>query len=649
MAYIKFEKKKLINLEYALKREQLRTNKAGAYCATTILNCNTRKYHGLLIVPQPQFGNVPHVLLSSLHESVIQKKAIFNLGIHKYNDHIYSPKGHKYVRDFALDPASTTTWRVGGVVLKREMLFSSHEDLLMMKYTLLEAHSETRLRFTPFLAFRNLHSLSKVNNDVNKDFLPVANGCAFSMYHGYTPLFIQFSKSPQCQHQPDWYYNIEYTHEKNRGYEYLEDLYTPGSFEIAIQKGESIIVAAGTQEIDPETLNHKFETEIKKRLPINDFASCLRNAAQQFLVFRDGDANIIAGYPWHSILGRDTFMAMPGLLLARNKKSVFIQVMDTMIKRMKGAFFPNAVYNNHLDYHSVDTQLWFFWALQKYVEHSGENMKMWNRYKNIIQTILNAYREGTAFQIKMQEDGLLFAGEPGSALTWMNARTDGVALSPRVGCPVEVNALWYNAILFSIELAEQADDTDFVQHWQSVASRLKNSFIRNFWDKTKGYLADFTFEDFRDWSVRPNMVLAASLPYSPLDDEQKKQVLDIVEKALLTPRGLRTLSPRNYKYKGFYKGNAIQREAAVHHGTVHPWLLGHFAEAWLQLYGQSGLEVVKNLYEGFGVEMQSYGLGTIAELFDGNPPHRPGGAISMATSVAELLRINQMISKFKKP
>lgn len=648
MGYIKFDKEQLINLEYSLRRELLRSNRAGAFSSTTIINCNTRKYHGLLIVPQPQFGNAPHVLLSTLDETVIQREAEFNLGIHKYPNNNYNPRGHKYVRDFQMEPSPKITYRVGGVVLEREMLFSSQENMVMLKYRLVEAHSPTKLRFKPFLAFRQLHLLSKSNIDANKKYEPVKNGIRVTMYDGYSPLHIQFSKNPEYTHVPDWYYNIEYTHEKLRGYDYLEDLYVPGFFEVDIKKGESVLLAASTKEINPNGLKQKFTAEEKKRIPRTNFENCLVNAAEQFFVHHDRKVDVIAGYPWFGPIGRDTFMSMPGLLLARGDTKTYRTVLRSMISSMKGPFFYNVVFDDRIEYNSVDTQLWFFWALQKYVEHTGEAVQVWKEFGKTMKLILDAYREGTWFNIKMQDNGLLFAGEPGQALTWMNAVVNGKPVTPRIGLPVEVNALWYNAVKFSLELAGKARDTTFVGKWKEVAEKAGTSFVENFWDEKKAYLADYTNGDFKDWSVRPNQVLAVSLPYSPLNDLQKKQVLDVVEKELLTPRGLRTLSPKNPKYKGVYRGNIQQRDEAYHQGSVAPSMIGHYAGAYLNLYKKAGLSVIKKLYKGFEPEMQQYGIGTISELFDGDPPHFPSGATSMATAVAELLRMNEMITELEK-
>jgi predicted glycogen debranching enzyme len=317
-----------------------------------------------------------------------------------------------------------------------------------------------------------------------------------------------------------------------------------------------------------------------------------------------------------------------------------------MIADIKGPFFPNVILDNRIEYDAVDTSLWFFYALQKLAEYTGDSAKIWKVYKNVIKNILESYREGTWYNIKMDESGLLFAGETGNALTWMNAIIGDKPVTPRIGFPVEVNALWYNAIKFSLELARNAKDSAFTGKWKELPEKIEKSFIENFWDEKKGYLADYTNGNFKDWSVRPNQVFAISLNYSPLSQLQQKRTMDVIERELLTPRGLRTLAPKNIKYKGVYRGNIEERDLAYHNGSVLPWLFGAFAEAYLKIYGKGGLSIVTNLYKSFETEMQEYGIGTISELFDGDPPHYPSGAISQATAVAELLRVKEMIEKF---
>jgi predicted glycogen debranching enzyme len=647
MSYIKFDRSKLVNLEYSLNRELLRANRAGSYASSTIINCNTRKYHGMLVTPQPGIDNENHVLLSSLDETVIQMDTEFNLGIHNYPGGIYNPKGHRYIVDFETEPIPYQTYKVGGVLLTKEMIFSSNEDRMIIKYTLQDAHSPTKLRLKPFLAFRNVHQLGHENIFADKKYEKVPNGIKVRMYQGYTDLYMQLSVKNEYTHVPTWYYNIEYRQELERGYEYQEDLYVPGFFEIEIKKGESVYFQAGTKEINPSSMKRAFSAELLKRIPRNNFENCLINSAQQFIVKRDGKTEIIAGFPWFGRWGRDTFISLPGLTLCTGDVKTCKAVIDTMIGEMNGPFFPNTGSGSSTSFNSADTSLWFFWALQQYALFTKKKDALWQEYGKKMKLILEGYRAGTHFNIQMQEDGLLYAGEPGKALTWMDAIVHGKPVTPRIGLAVEVNALWYNAIMFSLELARKANDKVFVRNWKKIAEMIPEEFVKNFWNESKGYLADYIDGEYKDWSVRPNMIFAASLPYSPVDEEIRKQVLSVVRKELLTPRGIRTLTPKNPAYKSAYFGNQAERDLAYHQGTVWPWLLGHFVEGYLKLHGKSGLSFIKQIYKGFEPIMTEHGIGTISEIYDGDPPYNARGAISQAWSVAELIRINLLIKQYE--
>lgn len=648
MSYIKFDKTRLINLEYSLTKELIRSSRSGAFASTTIVNCNTRKYHGLLIAPQPGLDGENHVLLSTLDETIIQHDAEFNLGIHKFPGHNYSPKGHKYIRDFEADPIPKITYRIGGVVLTKERLFHTSGDRIMIRYTLVDAHSPTRIRFKPFLAFRNVHKLTRENVDYNNKYESIKNGIRIRMYNGYTPLYMQFSKEPEYTHVPDWHYNIEYFREQERGYDYQEDLYMPGFFEMTIRKGESIIFSAGLSEAHPASLSRVFNNEMEKRIPRSNFENCLINSAQQFIVKKDRKTGVVAGYPWFGQWGRDTFIALPGLTLTQKDYKTFKSVIDSLVSDLKGPLFPNIGIENKPVYNSVDAPLWFFWALQQYAYKVNKKAIVWKEYGKKLQMILMGYRDGTDFNIKMDEDGLIFAGQKGYALTWMDAVVNGKAVTPRIGKPVEINALWYNALNFCLEIAKLAGDEKFVKEWKDLPEKIKTSFVSAFWDDEKGYLADIVDGINKDWSVRPNQVFATSLHYSPLDESMKRSVLAVVEQELLTPRGLRTLSPKNPAYKGKYEGDQENRDESYHQGTVWPWLLGHFVEAYLKLHGKEGVGFAKKLYKGFEPEMAETGIGSVSEVFDGDPPHEAGGSISQAWSVSELLRINELIKKYSR-
>ena len=645
MNYLKFDKQQLINLEYSLNKEILRSNRAGAYACTTITGCNTRKYHGLLICPVEQIGG-KDVILSSLDETIIQHGKEFNIGIHKYQGNIYEPGGHKYIRDFEAETIPKTIIRVGGVVLSKEKLLVENTEQILIKYTLLESHSETRLRFKPFLAFRNSHSLSKENMDANTKIEFIANGIKSKLYTNYPYLHMQFSKNTEFIPVPDWFYNIEYTEEQNRGYDYKEDLFVPGYFEMAIKNGESIVFSGSTVEIDTAGLKRKFTIEEKKRIPRSDFKNSLINAAQQFIVRKKGRTEIIAGFPWFDSWGRDTFVSLPGLTLSLDDPKTCKAVLDTQISMLKDGLFPNMGSETDLSYNSVDAPLWFSWAVQKYAEYVNNDISVWKRYGPALKSILNAYRNGTGYNIKMQ-NGLIYAGEEGKALTWMDAIVDGKPVTQRKGYAVEINALWYNAVMFSLELAEKAKDNKFIESWKNIPEIIRGSFLETFYCPEKSYLADYVDGEYKNLSVRPNQVFAVSLKYSPLNDEIKEQVLRIVKKELMTPRGLRTLSPKSPDYKGIYEGNQEQRDKAYHQGTVWPWLLGPFCEGYLKLYKEKGVEFVSKLIEGFKEVMCEHGINSISEIYDGNPPHKSKGAISQAWSVAEILRIMKLIEKYR--
>jgi len=322
-------------------------------------------------------------------------------------------------------------------------------------------------------------------------------------------------------------------------------------------------------------------------------------------------------------------------------------VIDTMVRDMKGPLFPNFGIKNKKAYNSADASLWFIWALQQYSDKYSKQQEVWKSYGSKIRNVLEGYRAGMPDYIHMQENGLIWAGQHGLALTWMDAIVNGKPVTPRIGLPVEINALWYNAIRFAIELADHNGDKKFAKEWKPVADQIPDAFVKTFWYEQKSYLADYVDGDFRDVSVRPNQLIATSLPYSPLDEEKRRSVLDVVQKELLTPRGIRSLDPKNPLYKGVCFGDHKSRDEAYHQGTAWPWLLGHFVEGYLKIYGKPGVPFVKSLYQGFEEVMTEHGIGTISEIYDGDPPHIARGAISQAWSVAELLRIKDMIESME--
>lgn len=641
MSFLKFEKSELINLEYSLSREVVRSNRAGSYASTTIVGCNTRKYHGLLVCPLEEMGGDHHVLLSTLDATVIQHEKEFNLGIHKYEGDQYVPKGHKYIRDFDGTLSSYLVYRVGGVVLSREVLLVSKAEQVLLRYTLLEANSDTYLRLRPFLAFRNQHVLSKSNLYANTRYREIPNGIGSRLYEGYPELLMQCSREAEFVSVPDWYYNIEYMEEQKRGYEYKEDLYVPGYFELPIKKGESVVFSASTKEINPGGLKRKFTSELNDRIPLDSFSNCLQNAAQQFIVRKKKETEIISGFPWFGSSGRETFMALPGLTMTTGDLPTSLKVIDTMVKRLEGGLFREFEAWKKSSHPAADTPLWFLWALQQYGTYDPD-YDIWKKYGKAIKSILETFRNGSSGFVHMMENGLIYAAREGKALTWMDATVNDWPLTPRDGCVVEINALWYNAVCQALEWAKDRDQK-FVDAWSSLPEIIAQSFNESFWDPEKEYLADYFNDHVKDMSVRPNQLIAVSIPYSPLSQEMKKAILDVMEGELLTPRGLRTLSPKNEDYKGIYEGDQEKRDRARHQGTVRTWLLEHFIRGYLDVYKRSGYQQARRLFEAYEEALSSGGIGSVSELYDGNPPNLPKGGTSQATAVAALLRVGEMI------
>lgn len=644
MSYIKFEKTQVVNLEYSLTREIIRTNRAGSYSSSTIVDCNTRKYHGLLVCPVEKFGDERFVLLSSLDITVLNSEKKFNVGIRKYKGDYFSPKGHKYIEDFNAESIPSRLYRVGGVMLKQERLLVHHEEQFLLRFTVEEATEQMKLQIRPFLAFRNIHHLTHANLAANTKVDFIENGIRSKMYEGFPYLNMQFSKNVEFVHVPDWYLGVEYIEEQKRGYDYSEDLFTPGFFEFEAKKGDIIVFSASTKEEKTSQLKQKFTKTVAGKIPRDSYMNCLRNASQQFIERRGGKTLIIAGYPWFGAWGRDTFISVPGLSLARHNLKLFREVMNTQVAKMKDGLFPNMGDDDNPAFNSVDAPLWFIWAIQQYMEQGGTDG--WELYGEAAISVINAFRNGTAFDIHTRDNGLVYAMAEGKALTWMDAVVNGVPVTQRGGFAVEINALWYNAVCFALEMARASKNKVFVKEYESLPELIKKSFLELFWDENLGYLADYVNdEEGPNYYVRPNMIIAVSLPYSMLEKDLMKKVLDVADKELVTNRGLRTLSPRNKLYKGIYEGTQEERDNAYHQGTVWPWLYGPFCEGWLKVYGNQGVQKVRNLVFGLEEVMGEHGVSTLSEIHDGNPPHSPKGAISQAWSVGEVLRIIELLEK----
>ncbi len=633
----------MTNLEESLRRELLRTNRSGAYACSTVVDCNTRKYHGLLVVPVPELDDDNHVLLSSLDVTVIQHGAEFNLGLHKYQGNNYSPKGHKYIREFDCDKVPTTLYRVGGVVLKKEVVFQHYEDRILLRYTLVDAHSATTLRFRPFMAFRSVRQFTHENSTASRAYEQVDNGISACMYAGYPNLYMQFSKKNEFVFQPDWYRGIEYPKEQERGYASNEDLYVPGYFEMPIKKGESIVFSASTSEIKTSGLKKLFDTEVESRAPRDNFFHCLVNAAHQFHIReKNDDRYLIAGYPWFKCRARDTFISLPGLTLAIDEQDYFELVMQTASKALREFMNGKPQSGKIYEIEQPDVPLWAVWSIQQYAKFAGRD-KCSAMYGKLLEEIIHYIIDGKHPNLRLDDNGLLYSNGRDKAVTWMNSTAYGRPVVPRSGYIVEFNALWYNALKFCASISAENGREKEAAELEDLAKTCGESFVDTFLNEY-GYLFDYVDGNMMDWSVRPNMIFAVALDYSPLSKEQKRSVLDVCTRELLTPKGLRSLSPKSGGYNPMYVGPQTQRDYAYHQGTAWPWLGGFYMEACLKLYKNTRLSFIERQMVGYEDEMNYHALGSISELFDGNPPFHGRGGMSFAMNVAEVLRSIKLLA-----
>lgn len=643
MSYLKFDKNLLINLEQSLRLEVLRTNQSGAYHCTTIVGANTRKQHGLLVIPVPEIDDNSHVLLSSLDETVIQHGAPFNLGLHRYSGGVYSPNGHKYIREYDCERVPTHTFRVGGVILKREKIFITNENRILIRYTLVDAHSKTTLQFRPFLAFRNANDLCVENQVASRDYKEVSNGISTRMYEGYPELFMQVNHKPKFVFDPHWYKGIEYIKDQERGIPYTEDLYVPGYFEVDMKKGDTIIFSAGVSEVNTRMLSKMYEDEIKTRTPRTSFYNCLKNSAKQFYVTNADGHYMLAGYPWFKVRARDEFIALPGCTLSNHHRPDFEAIMDTA-KEAFTRWMETGEPDKHLQGIDLpDVPLWAAWAIQRY-SHDTDVPTARERYGELVAQLIDFIIDGKHPNLQVDDNGLVRTDGTRQPMSWMDsARPDGIPLIPRTGYLVEFNALWYNALMFLLQMyADDKQMQSHVERWQKISDAYAESFAPTFLNDY-GYLYDYVNGSYTDLSVRPNMVIAVGVDHTPLDRRQRKRILDFITRELLTPKGLRTLSPNSYGYNPWYVGNPEQREKAYYSGSARPWLMGFYCHAYVKVFGIGGLSFVNRMMIGFEDEMSQGAIGTLSELYDGNPPFIGRGAVSFAANVGEILRVLRLL------
>ena len=644
MAFLKFNKSELVNLSYSLKREIICANKTGAYCNTSIVTCNTRRYHGLLAVPIDAFGGKKHLLLSSLDESLILNGKQFNLGIHCYGS-VHEPRGHKYIIDFEADPVPKITYRVGEIVFTKSILLVPDSDQVMIRFELVNAPAKVKLLLTPFLAFRDIHALTDENPNARTEGWEIPNGMAFNLYDGFPDLNMQFNtKDVSFETAPCWYKGITYSDEYRRGFACKEDLYVPGHFETEMKPGDAIVFSASVAIANPSGLKRKFDSFVAKAAKITTYHEQLVHCADLLKQDRGGHKMITAGFSWlYTGLLRETLEALPGLTLyANGDKAEFEEILDNLIADNQERLFHRTT--------QVEAPLRLAGALGRYIEYGADPKAVWRKYGPTVKGILESYLPGRRVEVAMQPNGLLWAQLDHWALSWMNTYVDGNPVTERAGYQVETNAMWFQSILFAVTMEREysPSDSTFLKEWSHILDLVRENFQNTFWNAGSGYLADYVDNAGQHLEVRPNMLYALVGEDIPVEPEIARRVLQVIDNELVTRRGIRTLSPRHSEYKGVYEGSQTDRDLAYYNGCCLTSLLGPYCEVCFKMKGAAFLNKAQWLVNGFYEDLNKHGVGAFSELYDGDPPHEPHGAISSALSTAALLEVEYLKNKYKE-
>jgi predicted glycogen debranching enzyme len=634
----------LRDLSRASLREWIHTDGLGGYASSTVVGLNTRRYHGLLVAAtRPPVGRM--VLLSKLEDTLSVGGRRYELGTNAYPGAIH-PRGFEHAVTFELDPLPTLVWEIEGGTLTRTVCRIHDEPITTVAYRY-DGPGPPVLEVRPLLAYRDHHALQRENPGVRRGAEREGGDVVLRPYDDCPPLRLRL---PGAAFTPDglWYRAFEYERERERGLDFREDLFSPGVFRVELLPGRAIHLLASAGGLlgsaDPERLM----AAERRRLRIcggggEGALPELRRAADAFVVRRGAAGRtVIAGYHWFADWGRDSMIALPGLCLATGRTDDARAVLSEYARHVDRGMIPNRFPDagGEPEYNSVDAALWLVVAVGRYLEATGDTGFVRLRLADAVTAILEGYRAGTRHGIRVNADGLLTQGEEGLQLTWMDARVGQQVVTPRRGQPVEIQALWYNALLIGAEVAREAAEPARAREWSALAGRMRESFLRTFWSEEHGHLADVIADDGRaDFSLRPNQLYALGLPHVLLPRDRALRVLYAVKRHLLTPVGLRTLSPEHPAYRGRYAGGPAERDSAYHQGTVWPYLAGAYFDAVTRVHGEAGKAEAREWLDGFAAHLEEAGLGTVSEVFDGDAPHAPGGAIAQAWSVAEILRV----------
>ena len=649
---IQFNQPTCGNLELASGLEWLETNGLGGFASSTILGLNTRRYHGLLVAAtKPPVGRL--VLLSKLEETVRIDGKPYEISANRYPDVVH-PQGFRFLKGFRLDPFPVFTYQVGGVEIEKSVFMIQGENSVVVQYELNSAAGTksspaptVELLVRPLTAFRDYHGTTHENGALNPFVRGIPALASIAPYEGLPTLYMA-NNAEELRVTGEWYRNFQYEAERERGLDFQEDLFNPLLLRFRLTNGMPATVIASTQTRDITRVAEYRDKEITRRRALSavsplpdDFARTLTAAADQYIVGRGYLKTVIAGYHWFSDWGRDTMISLPGLTLITGRYEIARNILCEFARAVNQGMLPNRFPDDgeSPEYNTVDATLWFFEAARAYLAYSGDLEFVRSELYSVFTDIISWHVRGTRYGIKVDASGLLTSGEPGVQLTWMDAKVGDWVVTPRRGKPVEIQALWYNALRIMEDLARAFGDEGSEKRYRTMAGLAQWSFNRLFWYDKGGYLYDVVNGE-PDASIRPNQIFAVSLPYTMLPHDRAIQVVKTVQQHLLTPFGLRSLAPSDPQYRGSYGGDQRSRDGAYHQGTVWAWLLGPFLTAYIKVNGKSpaacdqASEWLSRMHE----HLSHAGLSHISEIFEGDAPHRPVGCIAQAWSVAEVLR-----------
>ncbi len=642
---ITFDQRVTLNFNEVIRREWLETNGLGGWASSTICGAHTRRYHGLLVAAaHPPVGRM--VMLSKLDETIEVDGQRLEMSTNVYSDAVH-PQGYRYLQHFSKNFFPAFTYEAAGVRLQKTIAAVNGENTTLVLYEVSEASRAFTLELQPFMAGRDYHSLTHANDQMTENLEFENDVFVARLYEGPQDLFL-LVPGAAFEARPDWYFNFEYLVEKARGQDFQEDLFTPGVFKCQLKSGDKLGVIASTQNPKDRDAFALFAQEKERRqkliskLPVIDDATrTLGLAADQFIVQRDNDLKtIIAGYHWFTDWGRDTMIALPGLTLATGRFDDSKKIIQAFAQSISQGMLPNRFPDAGAapEYNTVDATLWFFVAIYKYLKYTGDNAFIEYELLPVLEEIIDWHDRGTRYSIHVDQDGLLYAGELGVQLTWMDAKIGDWVVTPRTGKAVEINALWCNALAILASLHNSVGQKASAQRFAQRAEKTKDRFQKEFWYEEGGYLYDYINSELRDTSIRPNQIFALSLPYPLLEGRQAKKVLETVTDKLYTPFGLRSLAPDDPHYRPVYSGNGSERDSAYHQGTVWAWLLGPWLTAQVRVNGQEGRATARKCFQRLMSHLEDAGIGTVSEIFDADWPHAPRGCIAQGWSVAEILR-----------